>query len=211
VTLRSDHIAGGVFVAFGLLVFALSGDLPVGTLSFPGAGMMPKLVAGLVILFGLLLILRANESAPFATVRWEDLPHAARIVAITAAAIALYQTLGFLVTMTLLLFALTFGAERRHPLAAAPFSIGVVALTYLLFAVALKTPLEPGILGFSPWARLRICCSASRARSNPTCCGTRFSDAWSAPSSAYCPASDRSPASAFFCLRPSGSTPPSRW
>jgi hypothetical protein len=50
--------------------------------------------------------------------------------------------------MTLLLFALTFGAERRHPLAAAAFSIGVVALTYLLFAVALKTPLEPGILGF---------------------------------------------------------------
>ena len=147
-TLRSDHIAGGVFVAFGLLVFALSGDLPVGTLSFPGAGMMPKLVAGLVILFALLLILRANESAPLASVSWGDLPHAARVVAITAAAIALYQTLGFLVTMTLLLFALTFGAERRHPLAAAAFSIGVVALTYLLFAVALKTPLEPGILGF---------------------------------------------------------------
>jgi hypothetical protein len=50
--------------------------------------------------------------------------------------------------MTLLLFALTFGAVRRHPLAAAAFSIGVVVLTYLLFAVALKTPLEPGILGF---------------------------------------------------------------
>jgi hypothetical protein len=148
VTLRSDHIAGGVFVAFGLLVFALSGDLPVGTLSFPGAGMMPKLVAGLVIVFGLLLILRANESAPFATVSWRDLPHAARVAAITAAAIALYQTLGFLVTMALLLFALTFGAERRHPLAAGAFSIGVVALTYLLFAVALKTPLEPGIFGY---------------------------------------------------------------
>ena len=95
-TLRTDHIAGAAFVAFGLVVLALSGDLPFGTLSFPGAGMMPKLVAGLVILFGMLLILRANESAPFATVRWEDLPHAARIVAITAAAIALYQTLGFL-------------------------------------------------------------------------------------------------------------------
>ena len=147
-TLRTDHIVGGAFVAFSVVVLALSGDLPVGSLSFPGAGMMPKLVASFLILFGLLLILRANESAPFATVRWEDLPHAARIVAITAAAIALYQTLGFLVTMTLLLFALTFGAERRHPLAAAAFSIGVVALTYLLFAVALKTPLEPGILGF---------------------------------------------------------------
>src|ERR1700704_7021573 len=106
--LRPDHIVGGVFVAFSLAVLAVSRDLPVGTLSFPGAGMMPKLVAGLLILFGLLLILRANESAPLATVPWGDLPHAARVVAITAAAIALYQTLGFLVTMALLLFALTF-------------------------------------------------------------------------------------------------------
>ena len=147
-TLRSDHIAGGAFVAFGLLVFALSGDLPFGTLSFPGAGMMPKLGAGFLILFALLLILRANESAPVATVSWRDLPHAARVVAITAAAIALYQTLGFPITMALLLFALTFLTERRNPLVAAGFSIGVVGLTYLLFTVLLRTPLERGILGF---------------------------------------------------------------
>lgn len=146
--LRSDHIAGGVFVGFGLVVLALSGDLPVGTLSFPGAGMMPKLLAVLLIVFGLLIVLRADESAPLATIRWTDLPHAARIVAITAAAIALYQTLGFVLTMALLLFALSFGAERRHPLAAAGFAIGAVALTYLLFDVLLKTPLEPGVLGF---------------------------------------------------------------
>ncbi len=147
-TLRTDHIAGGVFVVFGLAVLAASGDLPVGTLSFPGAGMMPKLVAGLLIAFGLLIVLRAGESAPLATVPWADLPHAARIVAITAAAIALYQPLGFLITMALLLFALTFVAERRHLLRAAGFSIGVVALTYLFFTVVLKTPLERGILGF---------------------------------------------------------------
>src|SRR5216684_3254381 len=96
VILHTDHIAGGAFVAFGLVVLASSGDLPVGTLSFPGAGMMPKLVAGLLVAFGLLIVLRAGESAPLATVRWEDLPHAARVVAVTAAAVALYQTLGFL-------------------------------------------------------------------------------------------------------------------
>ena len=142
-TLRSDHIAGGVFVAFGLLVFALSGDLPFGTLSFPGAGMMPKLLAGFLISFALLLILRANESAPLATIPWGDLPHAARVVAVIAAAIALYQTLGFVLTMAFLLLALTFVIERRNLFVAAGFSIGVVALTYFLFAVALKTPLEP--------------------------------------------------------------------
>jgi hypothetical protein len=99
-------------------------------------------------MFALLLILRGNESAPVATLSWGDFPHAARVVAITAVAIALYQTLGFPTTMALLLFALTFGTERRNPLVAAGFSIGTVALTYLLFTVALKTPLERGILGY---------------------------------------------------------------
>lgn len=146
--IRTDHVAGSAFVALGIGVLALSGDLPVGTLSFPGAGMMPKLVAGLMIVFGLLLVGRAGESATLASLAWGDLPHAARVVAITAVAIALYQPLGFVITMALLLFTLTFGAERRPVLAAAAFSAGVVALTYLLFAVVLKTPLEPGVLGF---------------------------------------------------------------
>jgi hypothetical protein len=50
-TLRADHAAGGVFVAFGLVVLAMSGDLPFGTLSFPGAGMMPKLILALMVVF----------------------------------------------------------------------------------------------------------------------------------------------------------------
>jgi hypothetical protein len=147
-TLRADHAAGGVFVVFGLVVLVMSGDLPFGTLSFPGAGMMPKLVAGAMIFFGLVLIVRAGESAPLASISRGDLWHAARVTAITAAAIALYQTLGFIVTMTLLLFALVFGAERRNPLYAGAFSVGVVLLTYFLFTVALKTPLDRGIFGF---------------------------------------------------------------
>jgi putative tricarboxylic transport membrane protein len=146
--IRTDHVAGGVFAAFGLVVLAVSGDLPVGTLSFPGAGMMPKLLAGLLVVFGLVLVLRARESAPLADVSWQDLRHAIRVAAITALAIALYQLAGFLVTMALLLFALIFGVERRHPVSAAAFSLGVVALTYLLFSLALKTPLEQGLFGF---------------------------------------------------------------
>jgi putative tricarboxylic transport membrane protein len=146
-TLRTDHIAGGVFVAFGLLVLALSGDLPFGTLSFPGAGMMPKLVAALLVVFGLIIVVRARESAPLASLSWGDVPHAVRIVAITAVAIALYQPLGFVVTIALLLFALIVGAERRHPLPAAAFTIGAVALVYVLFDILLKTPLPRGVFG----------------------------------------------------------------
>ena len=85
-TLRVDHVAGAFFVGAGLLVIALSGDLPTGTLSLPGSGFMPKILAVLMIFFGLVLALRAGESNAFATVPWLDAKHAAMVIAITAMA-----------------------------------------------------------------------------------------------------------------------------
>src|SRR5262245_34133689 len=145
--LRADHVAGGIAIAAALAVLAVSGDLPFGTLAFPGAGMMPKLVCALIILLGVMLVVRGVASAPFSEVEWGDLPHAVRVLAITAAAVALYTTLGFIVTMSLMLFAL-IALEGRNLLAAAAYSVGVSLLTYGLFTLVLKSPLEQGILGF---------------------------------------------------------------
>lgn len=147
-TLRADHVAGAFFIGVGLLVIALSGDLPTGTLSMPGSGFLPKIVAVLTIFFGLVLALRAGESKPFATLSWTDAKHAAMVVAITAAAIAVFEWLGFLTTNILLIFALLVVIERRRLLPATVYSIGVVVVTYVLFAYALKTPLQAGPLGF---------------------------------------------------------------
>lgn len=146
-TLRADHIAGGAAIAAALAVLAVSGDLPFGTLAFPGAGMMPQLVCGLMILFGIILLARGGASAPLSDVGWGDLPHAARVLAITAVAVALYTTLGFIVTMSLMLFAL-IAFEGRNLIAAAAYSVGVSLFTYGLFTIVLKSPLEQGILGF---------------------------------------------------------------
>jgi hypothetical protein len=148
--LRTDHVAGGAAIAVALAVLAASGDLPFGTLAFPGAGMMPKLVCGLMILFGAVLIARGSAGEPFAAIAWSDLPHAARVFAVTAAAVALYTTLGFIVTMALMLFvliALEVSWSGRKLIAAAAYSIGVSLLTYALFTIVLKQPLEQGILG----------------------------------------------------------------
>lgn len=146
--LRADHVAGGFFIAFGLSVMALSGDLPMGTLSLPGSGFMPKILAGLTVLFGAALALRAEESRSFASLSWHDAVHAALVVAITGVSIALFEWLGFLTTETLLVFALLVVIERRGLLPAAAYSIGLVGITYLLFVHALKTPLVIGPLGF---------------------------------------------------------------
>ena len=146
--LRRDHVAGGAFIVAGAVVLAVSGDLPFGTLASPGAGMLPKLVTGLMIAFGVILMARAGESPPLAATVWADLPHSARVVAIMAVAVAAYTTLGFFVTMSALLFCLLFVVERRRLLLAAAFSLGVPLVTYLLFEYLLKSPLERGLLRF---------------------------------------------------------------
>lgn len=147
-TVRADHVAGAVFFGFGILVFALSGDLPFGTLSSPGAGMMPKLMAGLMMLFALVVAAGGASSPPFATIDWSDGWHAIQVVAITACAVAAYQPLGFIITMSLLVFALLVIVERRSLLSSAAYGIALTVFAYWLFGVALKSPLERGILWF---------------------------------------------------------------
>ena len=130
------------------MVLALSGDLPFGSLSAPGAGMMPKVVTGFMIVFGALVMAGAARSAPLASLDWSDRNHAALVVLITGAAVAAYRPLGFLVTMSLLGFLLLVVVERRNALAAAAYAIGLTLFAYWLFGKALRSPLEQGILWF---------------------------------------------------------------
>jgi hypothetical protein len=129
-------------------VFALSGNLPFGSVTAPGAGMMPKLSAGLMMLFAVLMAATAKAGAPFSSIDWSDRGHAALVVVITAVAAAAYTRLGFLLTMSLLVFALLVIVERRNALVAAAYSAGLTLFAYWLFGKALKSPLERGVLWF---------------------------------------------------------------
>jgi hypothetical protein len=141
IILRRDHVAGGVFVAGSVILFAMSGELPFGTLASPGAGMMPKLVLVLLIGFGAVLMLRASESPPLAEVPWADFIHAATIVAAATVAIGTYTVIGFLPSMALLLFALIYVVERRNVWRALAVSICVTLGSYYVFNTLLKSPL----------------------------------------------------------------------
>ena len=147
-TLRADHVAGAAFIAFGLAIFALSGELPMGGLSMPGSGFMPKLVAGLLVLFGIVLAVRAGESQPLAAIDWSDATHAALVVVIAALAIIAYTRLGFILTMALMMFAFLVVIERRNPVRAALYSVTVTLVAYVVFDKALKAPLPQGPFGF---------------------------------------------------------------
>ena len=137
-----------MFIALGVVVFAISGELPFGTLSAPGAGMMPKVVTAFMMLFGALVMAAGGGSPALAAVDWTDRNHAALVVLITGAAVAAYRPLGFLITMALLVFCLLVIVERRNALAAAAYSIGLTLFAYWLFGKALRSPLERGVLWF---------------------------------------------------------------
>jgi FtsH-binding integral membrane protein len=146
--LRRDHVAGGCFVLAGAAVLAISPGLPFGTLASPGAGMLPMLLVGLLIVFGAVLFVRARESPPLASIAWADVRHALPVIAVACVAAGAYTTLGFLAVMSLMLFFLIFVVERRPLLPAAAFSIGATVFAYAVFALLLKAPLPRGILGF---------------------------------------------------------------
>ena len=141
--LRRDHVAGGAFVAAGVLVFAMSGDLPFGTLASPGAGMMPKLILTLMIGFGLILTIRARESPPLADIAWSDFRHATTVVGVTAVATVLYTVIGFVLSILLLTIVLLYFVERRSLWRTLAVSLGVTIGSYLLFSTLLKSPLPP--------------------------------------------------------------------
>jgi len=132
----------------GVVVFSISGDLPFGTLSAPSAGMMPKVITALMMLFAALILFTARDSPPLASIDWGDRGHAMLVVVITSVAVATYQSLGFLISMTGLVFALLVIVERRNALIAAAYSVGLTVFAYWLFGKALKSPLERGLLWF---------------------------------------------------------------
>ena len=110
--------------------------------------MMPKLMTGLMMLFAGLVLVAGKESPPLSTIDFSDKVHAVLVVVITAVAVAFYQRLGFLITMSVLVFALLIIVERRAILIAAAYSVGLTLFAYWLFGKALKSPLERGILWF---------------------------------------------------------------
>lgn len=144
--LRADQIAGGAFIALGLLVFILGWNLPFGRITAPGAGMLPKLLAGLMIVFGAIIAASATFAERLRDIPWSDFNHAGLVIVIAATATFLYSRLGFLLTMPLLVFSLLAVVERRNLVMAGVFAVSLTLFAYWLFAIVLKAPLEGGSL-----------------------------------------------------------------
>ena len=142
------RIAALVLLAFAAGFLLEARRYMFGTPNAPGPGFLPMILGVTFFLLALILLVRPGRLPE--SVLPPDRAATVRIVAtlvFLAAAIALLDRLGFLVTATLLMLGLLLVLDR-HPVRdvlLAPISTVAV---YMVFKVWLRVPLPAGVLSF---------------------------------------------------------------
>ena len=145
-SLRSDQVSGLLLLALALYVAWMNRAYPIGTLSEPGPGYVPLLLAVFMGAMGLLVALSGGKSTALAALEWTEAKRAiALLVACGVAAYAL-ERFGYRITMAALLVFFLGVMERRTPMMVVLAGVGFSLITYYVFATLLRVPLP-----VSPW------------------------------------------------------------
>jgi putative tricarboxylic transport membrane protein len=140
-------VAGAIPVLLGAVAAWLSFGLNIGSLTEPGPGLWPLIVAGLLVASGIGII------AVTAKTRRDTEAFTRGTIAVLAAAgglavyASLYEIVGFEVPTVLLLLAWLRFLSRESWLMSAILAVAVTAVAYALFIIGLNVPL-PHLIAF---------------------------------------------------------------
>ena len=148
VRLTADRAAGLALVLFGVLAIVESRALPMGSLRQPGPAAFPVVLAGALIAFGALLAVFGGKGAKIAELGWEEIRHAALIVAAAAAATFFLERAGFVITMAALVLFLMAVVAREHPLWSTLIAVALAGGTFVVFDILLRVPLPRSPLNY---------------------------------------------------------------
>lgn len=144
-----DAAAGAVFVAAGGW-FALNAlDLEIGSALHMGPGYFPLILAGILVLLGIVIVVRALRDGPgeIGRVPWRGL------LFILPAPILFGLTvrgLGMVLALAIVVLLVSFASRATRPLTAAMLTIGLTAFCILVFSFGLGLPQQR----FGPWLGL---------------------------------------------------------
>ena len=145
--LTIDRIAGVALALFALGVIWESRRLPLGTFRVPGPAFLPVLLAVLLLIFGILLAAIGDRAARFRSLRWQELPRAAAILAVCAFSALALERFGYRLTVLLVLVFLVKVVEKKGWLIAALFALAMSFGSFYLFYTLLRVPLPLGPFG----------------------------------------------------------------
>ena len=144
--LRSDQISGVVLVLIALLVAWENRAFPIGSLSTPGPGYMPLMLALALGVFGLLVALRGGASPLFNSIDWSEGKRGIVLLIACGVAVFLLERIGYRLTMIAVLVFMLGVVERKRPLPTVLVALGFAFISHFLFATLLKVQLPLG-----PW------------------------------------------------------------
>lgn len=135
-----------MLVALALYVWWMNRVYPIGTLSEPGPGYVPLLMAIFMGVMGLMVALSGSKSMPLAQMEWTEAKRAIAILIACGVAAYALERLGYRITVAALLVFFLGVMERKKPMTVALVGAGFSLVTYYLFATLLRVPLP-----VSPW------------------------------------------------------------
>lgn len=146
--LRSDQFSGLMLLALALYVGWQNRAYPVGTLSEPGPGYLPLLLAIFLGAMGLLIALWGARSAPLAALKWTEATRAVVILIACGVATLALERIGYRLTVIALLIFILGVLERKRPLPVAVVALGFSFASYYIVGDLLRVPLPRSPWGF---------------------------------------------------------------
>ncbi len=142
----TNGLCGALFIALGLFFAYQSWIMDMGTALRMGPGYFPLLLAGILLLLGIIVLVQATRagSEPIGPLAWRGM------LLILPAPIFFGLTvrgLGFLPAIFITALIASFASMRMKPVTALILSAGVTLFSYLVFSKGLGLPFRP----FGPW------------------------------------------------------------
>ena len=150
--MRRREITSSLFwLIVGLLLTVWSATYPLGELAQPGTGFLPLGLGILLLIFSIVLLLRALRAVAPATEK-TSAPSTRRTsivctVLILLAAVFLFEKIGYLLTFFFLALVLPLLAGQITWKRSLFFAVLSVVGIYVVFVWLLKQPLPTGLLG----------------------------------------------------------------
>jgi putative tricarboxylic transport membrane protein len=143
-----DRLSGAFLLLLGLFVAWERRVLPLGTTGQPGPGYVPLILAILLIVLGTILIAQGKGGKALRDICWSEAPHAVAILGCCLFITLFMETIGYRLTMLVVLGFLFGVMERLKIWLALALTFGFAFGTFWLFDSLLRVPLPRGGWGF---------------------------------------------------------------
>jgi putative tricarboxylic transport membrane protein len=146
--LRSDQFSGLLLIALALYIGWANLEYPVGSLSQPGPGYMPLLLAIFLGAMGLLIAFWGGRSRLLRDVHWPEATRATIILIACGVGAFALERIGYRLTVIALMIFFAGVMERKKPLPVLLVSVGFGFISFYVVADLLDVPLPRSPWGF---------------------------------------------------------------